>query len=121
MRRAHSSVKRLEHFGPELMEASGLFLKHKHGQFSDRFAGRLMFPIENAAGDLVAFGARKLQDTDGPKYLNSRATEIYDKSSLLYNLRRAANAARETDPIVVVVLGNSEREGNSRPLICRFE
>ena len=61
-----------------------------------------MFPIENAAGDVVAFGARKLPDEDGPKYLNSRATEIYDKSSLLYNLHRAGNAARETDRIVVV-------------------
>ncbi|MBV8436909.1 MAG: relaxase domain-containing protein, partial [Silvibacterium sp.] len=95
-------VKELERFGPELMEASGLFVKNKRGEFYDRFRGRLMFPIENAAGDVVAFGARQLSDEDGPKYLNSPASEIYRKGSVLYNRHRAEREAQNTGRIVIV-------------------
>jgi DNA primase len=51
----------------------------------DRFRGRLMWPIRDLSGDVIAFGARKLDpDDDGPKYLNSPETKLFRKSTVLY-------------------------------------
>lgn len=96
-------VQKLEHFGPELMEASGLFRKDRVGRWHDRFENRLMFPIQNRAGEIVGFGARKLdENTFGPKYINSPSTEIYQKGEMLYNAHRAADPAAKKDQITVV-------------------
>ena len=95
-------VERLERFGPELMEASGLFVREWDGRLQDRFRGRLMFPIHNASCAVVAFGARELGKSTGAKYLNSPSTEIYQKSAVLYNLHRATAEARERGRMVVV-------------------
>ena len=59
--------------------------------FYDVFRGRLMFPIHNESGKVIAFGGRAMRDEDQPKYLNSPETPIYRKSSVLYNLHRARN------------------------------
>jgi len=51
----------------------------------DRFRGRLMWPIRDLSGDVIAFGARKLDpDDDGPKYLNTPETKLFRKSTVLY-------------------------------------
>lgn len=70
----------------------------------DRFRGRLMLPIEDARGRVIAFGGRILdaQKTDAPKYLNSPDTPLFDKGRTLYNLHRAGPASRQTGRIVVV-------------------
>jgi len=70
----------------------------------DRFRGRLMLPIEDARGRVIAFGGRILdaQKTDAPKYLNSPETPLFDKGRTLYNLHRAGPASRQTGRIVVV-------------------
>lgn len=69
----------------------------------DRFRGRLMLPIHNARGQVIAFGGRTLaKDAGGAKYLNSPDTPLFDKGRTLYNLHRAAPAARSTGRIVVV-------------------
>jgi DNA primase len=70
----------------------------------DRFRGRLMLPIEDARGRVIAFGGRILdaQKTDAPKYLNSPDTTLFDKGRTLYNLHRAGPASRQTGRIVVV-------------------
>jgi DNA primase catalytic core len=94
-------VERLQHYGPELMEASGLFVKRGH-EFVDRFRGRLLFPIENAAGETIAFAGRKPPNEKGPKYINSPETELYRKADTLYNLDRAASGMAETGQVVVV-------------------
>jgi DNA primase len=67
----------------------------------DRFRRRVMFPIANESGKIVAFGGRALGD-DLPKYLNSPETPIYTKSSVLYHLDRAKEALRQRDFAVLV-------------------
>ncbi|MGC8793859.1 MAG: DNA primase [Bryobacteraceae bacterium] len=91
-----------EGFSEEEMEASGLVLKRPEGGFLDRFRGRLMFPIHNESGKIVAFAGRALEPGDEPKYLNSPETAIYRKSSLLYNLHRAREAIRKQEQAVLV-------------------
>ena len=70
----------------------------------DRFRGRLMLPIEDARGRVIAFGGRILDaaKTDAPKYLNSPDTPLFDKGRTLYNLHRAGPASRQTGRLIVV-------------------
>lgn len=70
----------------------------------DRFRGRLMLPIEDARGRVIAFGGRILDAAkkDAPKYLNSPDTPLFDKGRTLYNLHRAGPISRQTGRIVVV-------------------
>src|ERR1700736_483707 len=74
-------------FSTEQLEASGLVRKRNEGSgYYDSFRGRLMFPIHNESGKVIAFGGRALKAGDEPKYLNSPETEIYKKTFVLYNL-----------------------------------
>ena len=73
----------------EQIEQSGLVGKREDGSMYDRFRNRLMFPIHNEQGKIIAFGGRALDPGDEPKYLNSPETPIYKKSYTLYNLHRA--------------------------------
>lgn len=92
-----------EGFAEEQIEASGLLLKrHEGGGFYDRFRGRLMFPIHNESGKIIAFAGRALGAQDEPKYLNSPETLIYRKSWVLYNLHRARQQVRKQDRAVLV-------------------
>jgi DNA primase len=85
------------------MEASGLVRKRNEGTgFFDAFRGRLMFPIHNESGKVIAFGGRAMNDEDQPKYLNSPETPIYKKTSTLYNLHRAREAVRRSGRVVLV-------------------
>jgi DNA primase len=84
------------------LEASGLFSRdQQNGRLFDRFRRRVMFPIANDSGKIVAFGGRALGD-DLPKYLNSPETPIYTKSNILYHLDRAKEALRQSDFAVLV-------------------
>lgn len=87
----------------KLIEA-GLRIAVEDKEPYDRFRGRLMLPIEDARGRVIAFGGRILdaQKTDAPKYLNSPDTPLFDKGRTLYNLHRAGPASRQTGRIVVV-------------------
>jgi DNA primase len=76
-------------YSSQAIEASGLFGKRDDGTFYDRFRGRLMFPIQNESGKVIAFGGRTLRSDEEPKYLNSPETSIYKKTNTLYNLPRA--------------------------------
>lgn len=88
---------------PMLIEA-GLRIEVEERDPYDRFRGRLMLPIEDARGRVIAFGGRILTKakTDAPKYLNSPDTPLFDKGRTLYNLHRAAPAARHSGRMVVV-------------------
>ncbi|MGD0906607.1 MAG: DNA primase [Candidatus Acidiferrales bacterium] len=83
------------------LEASGLFSRDANGRLFDRFRRRVMFPIANDSGKIIAFGGRALGD-DLPKYLNSPETPIYSKSNVLYHLDRAKEALRQRDFAVLV-------------------
>jgi len=89
-------------FSAAQMEQSGLVGKRTDGSFYDRFRNRLMFPIHNEAGKIIAFGGRALSADDEPKYLNSPETPIYKKSTVLYNLHRAKEAIRKEDRVILV-------------------
>jgi DNA primase len=96
-------VARLQRFGPEAMEQSGLVGRRQDGNgFFDRFRGRLMFPIHSESGQVIAFGGRALRSGDEPKYLNSPETRIYKKSAVLYNLHRAKIDSRKHDRMILV-------------------
>ncbi len=81
--------------------ATGLFVRNEQGEVFDRFRRRLMFPIWNDRGKVIAFGGRAIGDVQ-PKYLNSAESPLYSKSSVLYALHVARNAAQKAGRMVVV-------------------
>jgi DNA primase len=82
----------------DMLEKAGLIIKKEGGRFYDRFRGRVIFPIHNLAGKVIAFGARILsKQKDQPKYINSPETEIYHKSNVLYGMFQAKNGIRRED------------------------
>jgi len=90
-------------FSQDEIRASGLLVASQHsGAEYDRFRGRLMFPIQNETGKVIAFAGRALVADQQPKYLNSPETPIYQKSRLLYNLNRARQAIRRKQRAVLV-------------------
>ncbi len=84
------------------MEQAGLVGKRQDGSLYDRFRNRLMFPIHNETGKIIAFGGRALSPEDEPKYLNSPETPIYKKNTVLYNLHRAKETIRKDDRAILV-------------------
>ncbi|HMD84201.1 MAG TPA: DNA primase [Terriglobia bacterium] len=89
-------------FEKDALEKSGLIIFDTERQRPyDRFRRRIIYPIANDAGKVVAFAGRALGD-DQPKYLNSPETAIYTKSRLLYHLDRAAQAIRKLDYVILV-------------------
>ncbi len=86
---------------PEEIEAAGLAIRHETRGYYDRFRNRLMFPIRNANGEIVAFGGRALGDAQ-PKYMNSPQTPLFDKGKVLYGLDLARDAIRQSDATVIV-------------------
>ncbi len=87
-------------YSETMLEKSGLLIKRDDGKKYDRFRGRVIFPVHNLSGKVIAFGARILTRDKGanqPKYLNSPETEIYHKSQVLYGLFQAKNAIRRDE------------------------
>lgn len=78
----YNSLK--EQFPNDVLEKSGLILKTQKGDYIDRFRNRIIIPIQDENGDIVAFGARAVEESQNPKYLNSSDSLIYNKSKLLY-------------------------------------
>ncbi len=88
-------------FTPDEVVAAGLAIQRDDGSYYDRFRGRVIFPIRNVKGQIIAFGGRAMGDAQ-PKYLNSPQTLLFDKSSVLYGLDMAREAIRQHDSIVIV-------------------
>ena len=80
---------------------SGLAVKRENNQVRDFFYGRLMIPIKNASGRVIGFGGRVLDDSN-PKYINTPATPIFDKKSVLFGLSIASKGIRDDNFVVVV-------------------
>jgi DNA primase len=85
----------------QVLDRSGLVLGTDRGEPYDRFRGRLMFPIMDVRGRVIAFGGRTLGD-DTPKYLNSPETPIFSKGISLYGVSFAKSAAHKTREIFVM-------------------
>lgn len=80
-------------FSPELCETAGLILRRESGGWYDRFRGRLMFPICDEQGRVIAFSGRVLQgDEKQAKYVNSPETPIFTKGRVLFGLDKAKRA-----------------------------
>lgn len=85
------------------MALAGLIIKPDDGRPAyDRFRGRLIIPIEDERGRVIAFGGRTLDPTVEPKYLNSPETPLFHKSTTLFNAHRVRKAARDTGTAIVV-------------------
>ncbi len=101
-------------FSDEMMRASGLFSWKEGAEgpaggsptaaMYSKFRNRVMFPIANENGKVIAFTGRTLakDEKSGPKYLNSPETPIYSKSRVLYNLDRAKEAIRKLGYVIIV-------------------
>jgi len=84
-----------------LLEKAGLVIAKEGGGYYDRFRNRIIFPISDIKGRVIAFGARVLDDAL-PKYINSPETPIYVKGNNLFGLNLAKDGIRESDFVVVV-------------------
>ncbi len=85
----------------ELLEGVGLAYRGPHGAMADFFKGRVLFPIYDSAGRPVGIGGRILPGGVGPKYKNTQATALYDKSRVLYGLNWAKGAVVERGQVVI--------------------
>ncbi len=93
----------LPRFDEQMLVETGMRIRTDDGTTYDRFRGRVMLPIQDARGRVIAFGGRILGNRDGvAKYLNSPDTPLFDKGRTLYNLHRAAPASRQSGRVVVV-------------------
>ncbi len=81
----------------QLLRKSGLFSEDQQGKLRDRFVERVMYPIKNGQGQVIAFSGRLLtnEKTDLPKYLNSPETPIFNKRRTLFNFDIARKSARK--------------------------
>jgi len=90
-----------EGFSEDMLVEAGLLIKPEDGGESyDRFRGRVIFPIADRRGRVIAFGGRALGDIQ-PKYLNSPETPLFNKGRLLYSLDKARQAVRDGADIIV--------------------
>jgi DNA primase len=85
----------------EVAIAAGVAKTNRAGRLQDMFRSRITFPIRDVAGNVIGFGARRLPDGAGPKYLNSPDTSLYHKSRALYGLHRAKGHIVNTGASVV--------------------
>lgn len=93
LRQRKHSVKSIEDIGIASASAKGM---------SDNNAGRLVFPLRNANGQVVGFSARRLQDDGSPKYVNSPETPIFKKGKVLYNYDLARQTAKRAGYIYLL-------------------
>lgn len=85
----------------DTLRDAGLLIRREDGSVAPRFRGRLLFPIHDLRGRVVAFGGRLLGEGE-PKYLNSPETEIFHKGATLYHLHEAKQAIRREGRALVV-------------------
>ncbi|UCH10064.1 MAG: DNA primase [Fidelibacterota bacterium] len=90
-----------QRFSREALNQSGLFTTSEKGTF-DRFRSRIMFPITNIAGRVVAFGGRVFEADDPAKYVNSPETPVYHKSEILYGLALTRDKIRDQEAAIIV-------------------
>jgi DNA primase len=89
----------------DVLKSIGLVIENEQGRRYDRFRDRVMFPIHDQKGQVIGFGGRVLGtegDDDGPKYLNSPETPLFQKGQELYGLFLARRAIRDAGRVLVV-------------------
>ncbi|MBW9290359.1 DNA primase [Enterococcus faecalis] len=101
-----SQVFKNEQLDETLFEPSGLFVQRDNGTFLDRFYQRIMFPINDPQGNIIAFSGRLLKTADFPgdempKYLNSPETTLFNKRETLFNFDRARKEIRKENTVLL--------------------
>ena len=91
----------IKKFKPEDVLKSGLIGKNDYGYY-DLFFERIMFPLYDLSGHVVAYSGRIYNREDNSKYFNTRETEIFKKGELLYNYHRAKDIARRKNQIIIM-------------------
>ena len=91
----------LKSFGDGKLIETGLLILVEDKEPYDRFRGRVMIPIQDQRGRVIAFGGRIL-DKGEPKYLNSPDTPLFDKGRTLFNIERASAASRKANRVIAV-------------------
>jgi DNA primase len=87
----------------ETLAEAGLVSRRDDGSFYDRFRDRIIFPIADRMGNLVAFAGRLIEKReDAPKYINSAETPIFHKSQVLYGMFAARDAIRDTGEVILL-------------------
>jgi DNA primase len=99
-----SQVFQNEQTSEELFKESGLFIQRESGEFLDRFYQRVMFPINDDRGNIIAFSGRLLKTEDFPgddmpKYLNSPETVLFNKRETLFNFDKARKEIRKENTV----------------------
>ncbi len=93
----------LKKFTEKEILLTGLFYKNeKYKKFINRFHSRIIFPIRNIIGDVIAFGGRTIQNTKFAKYINSPETEFYKKGKHVFNLDKAKSAPNNNQEVIIV-------------------
>ncbi|MFZ3578633.1 DNA primase [Virgibacillus sp. DJP39] len=87
-------------FHQQILAKAGLVLLEEDNKVTDRFRGRVMFPIRNHLGKTIAFGGRTISNGE-PKYLNSPESELFQKGKLLYNFDLAKKYIRKASEAVL--------------------
>jgi DNA primase len=102
----------------EILIETGLAIKNDKGNIYDRFRGRIMFPIRNIQGNVIAYGGRVIDDNDGVKYINSPETIVFYKNNTLYGLYEYRQKKKQdpeiTNTSLVVVEGYMDVIGLAR-------
>jgi len=98
---------RTRRLDPRTFAEAGLFKRREDGGVYDAFRRRLMFPIQDQIGRIIGFGARRIDDADDPKYLNSPETRLFNKRATLYALNHAAKAI-QAERIAIITEGYTD-------------
>ena len=86
----------------EIMETGLFFKDEKRNRFANRFNSRIIFPIKNIVGDIIAFGGRIIKDGMYAKYINSPETEFYKKGRHVFNLEKAKSFPKKSEEVIIV-------------------
>ena len=90
-------------FSPLDAVKAGLAVERETGGISDKFKNRLMIPIRNLSGTVIAFGGRILaKDSKAPKYMNSPETALYTKGDVLYGLYESKQFIQQKNSVIIV-------------------
>lgn len=89
-------------FSVEEQIKAGMLVERDQGGTFDRFRDRVMIPICDRRGRVIAFGGRVLRKEDNPKYMNSPQTPLFDKSAVLFGFDKATNAIRDKEEAIIV-------------------
>ena len=93
----------LKKFNEKDILQTGLFYKNeKYNKFVNRFNSRIIFPIRNIVGDVIAFGGRIIQNKKTAKYINSPETEFYKKGRHIFNLDKAKSVPNKNQEVIIV-------------------